>query len=53
MTATIDLTIQPSRDVEPVRPAHCPLAPRADQGDNEDGCKHPSGVCGPEGCSAC
>ena len=27
----------------------CPLAPRA----GDDGCKHPSGSCKPEGCSAC
>jgi hypothetical protein len=30
----------------------CPLAPRADD-DSDDGCKHPSGSCKPEGCSAC
>ena len=58
MTATIDLTIQPVTP-EPQRPAvcpaqvnACPLAPRADD-DSDDGCKHPSGSCKPEGCSAC
>lgn len=49
MTVTITLPIETIAAPERTAPRPCPLAPKAD----DDGCKHPSGSCKPEGCSAC
>lgn len=59
MAATLDITIATDRPAVPAgytRPTPCPLAPRAEYGDetgDRGGCQHPSGYCGPEGCDAC